>query len=225
MIEAANNLSPNIIKYVSVERISDEIKKAQKHAELFFTEAEVLGFLHEILPEVSNLKSKEKELWLAHIKNSEAKNEIVYFAAILIPIYLYKAESKAASLKMSRHTSKGIGILNKLVPQLDKEITPSKLRDIMVEAKDYFNDVKDFYCEVADNSIGAKATIEKISSFEDKVRESIQIPFINGEYLIKAGLKPSPVFKLILDDCGRLQAEGKSYSEVEEFAQLKIQSL
>ena len=225
LVEAANKLAPNIIKYVSIERISDEIKKAQKHAGLFFDEAEKLGFLYEIFPEVSNLSASDKKSWLMHIKNSESKDEILYFAAILIPIYGDKAESKAASLKMSRYVSKGIAILNKLTPCLNLDINPSQLRDIMVEAKDYFDDVKGFYCEVANNSDEAVKVVQKISSFEEKVKESIQNPFINGGYLIKAGLKPSPVFKLILDDCGRLQAEGKSSSDVEEFAQFKIQSL
>lgn len=225
LVKAANKLSCRIIKHVSIERISDEIKKAQKHAKDFFIEAEALGFLFEIFPEASQLSSEEKNSWLNHIQNAESKDEVLYFAAILIPLFGKEAEKKAAFLRMSGHISKGTGILYKTRPLFSENISPSSLRDLMIEAKVYYEDAKEFFCEISNNTEDSRLVIKRIESFENKVKESIQSPFIKGEYLIQAGLKPSPAFKSILDDCGRLQAEGKDYAEVESYAKSRIDSL
>jgi len=222
LIFAANKLSTNIMKFVSIERISDEIKKAQKHAKQFFIEAETLGFLKEVFPESSKLNEAQKIDWLKHIKDSQTKSEVLYFSAILIPVYKDNAEKTAATLRMSNHTSKGIGLMFKLSPLLHSKITPSELRDIMVEAKEYFSELKEYHGEIANNASDTQETLKSISEMEDQVKESISNPFIRGDYLIKTGLKPSPIFKEILDNCGRMQAEGKSFDEIESFALQKI---
>lgn len=221
---AAQKLAPNIITHVSIERISDEMRKAQAHGNQFFVEAENLGFLKYIFPEVENLSKSEKEFWLTQIKNSENKNELLYFAAILIPLYLDNAESKAALLKMSRQLSKGIGIIFRLKDSFNTSTSASELRDIIIEAKDYYKDLKEYFLDIHHKSKHAKNIIAKISSFEDSVRQSIKSPFINGNYLLKAQLKPSPFFKEVLDKCGKLQAEGKSFEEVKDLADEMIET-
>ena len=225
LIDAAIELSPQIVKHVSIERITDEIRKAQKHGMQFLIEAEKLGFLDKIFPETTSLTQVKKEQWLKTIKLSEDKNELLYFSSILIPVYENEAPKKAASLRMSRVTCKGIDTLIKHTSRIDCALSASNLRDLMVDTKEYYEDVKEYFCMTSNYSEESQSIITNMAALEKRVKDSIDNPFINGKYLIDAGLKPSPIFKEILDDCGRLQAEGKNSTEVEEFAKSKIDAV
>lgn len=216
--EAAIKLSPKIIEHVSIERVSDEMRKAQAHGKRFFQEAEKLGFLQYIFPEVLEIDKLEKEKWLDQVNNSADKSELLYFSAILIPLFNEGSENKAALLRMSRQISKGIGILFKLKDSLTLSTSASELRDIMLEAKDYYEDLKVYIASVYQPGAESQNILRKIKQIEDQVKTSIQSPFINGQYLLNAGLKPSPFFKEVLDECGKLQAEGKNIQTVEELA-------
>ena len=222
--DAAIKLSPNIIKHVSIERITDEIRKAKMHGREFFTEAESLGFLKCIFPEVLELSEEGKNNWLSQIEHSQDDHELISFASILIPLYQENAENKAALLKMSRQLSKGIGLLFKLKDCISQSSSTSDLRDLMLEAKDYYEDLKTYITKIHDPSDISKNNISRIEAFEHHVKESIDNPMITGDYLLKSSLKPSPFFKEVLTACGKLQAEGKTIDEVKKLADKLISS-
>ena len=72
LLEAAIDLSPKIIHHVSIERITDEFKKAQKHGAEFIQTSKDLGFLKYILPEFLNLDDGQYNLWLNEIRCSKS---------------------------------------------------------------------------------------------------------------------------------------------------------
>ena len=223
LIQAANEFASQIMTHVSIERISDEIKKAKAHGKKFFQVAKDLGFLKEVFSEV-NLKPKEFAQWLENIELAQDKNDLLYFAAILIPLYMDKAEQKAAAMRMSSHISKGIGTLFKFRDSLKKDTSPSDLRDIILMSKDYYEDLKVFFSEVFYKSTESSNIITQIESIEEQVFSSIKKPYVTGGFLIKNGLKPSPLFKEIIDESGKMQAEGISEQEVKEAVLKKISS-
>lgn len=223
LLTAAVKLSPQIPTHVSVERITDEIKKAQKHGKRFFEEAHTLGFLEVIFKETLEMDGNARESWLSDIKNAENLNELNYFASILIPVYGNKAGEKAADLRLSRHISKGVDVLFEFQDAFSKVPKPAELRKLKLSVKEYYQDLKD-YCSIVKDDPKSTANIKMISDLEPQVDESISSPFITGAFLIKYGLKPSPLFKLILEKCGNLQAEGASKSIIEQEALKLIDS-
>lgn len=223
LLTAAVKLSPQIPTHVSVERITDEIKKAQKHGRRFFEEAHTLGFLEVIFKETLEMDGNARESWLSDIKNAENLNELNYFASILIPVYGNNAGEKAADLRLSRHISKGVDVLFEFQEAFSKVPKPAELRKLKLSVKEYYQDLKD-YCSIVIDDPKSTANIKMISNLEPQVDESISSPFITGAFLIKYGLKPSPLFKLILEKCGNLQAEGASKSTIEQEALKLIDS-
>ncbi|MCM8525159.1 MAG: CCA tRNA nucleotidyltransferase [Lentisphaeraceae bacterium] len=221
LLKAAQKLSPNIIKHVSIERITDEIFKARVHGCQFFKEAERLGFLQLLFPEMAEMNSTDKSDWLTQIKRSENTSELLYLSAILVPIYKENAESRAALMRVSKNLSKGVGILYKLRKSISADTTAAALRDVMAEAKNYYEPLKVYLSEIRRRST---ENIKRIEQFEAQVKESLEQPFITGDYLLKSNLKPSPFFKDVLTQCGKLQAEGKTFEEVRKAADELIQS-
>ena len=223
LLDAAVKLSPQIPSHVSIERITDEIRKAQKHGRRFFEEAQTLGFLSIIFSETKELNQNERKDWLSTIHNAECLNELNYFASILIPIYAKKAGAKAADLRLSRHISKGIEVLFDFQEAFTKIPEPAELRSLKLSVKEYYEDLKTYCANVKADS-QSKANIHSISKVEPLVDESITVPFITGAFLIENGLKPSPLFKEILEKCGNLQAEGSDKNAVEQEALRLIQT-
>lgn len=215
LINAAKQLAPNIIKYVSIERVTDEIRKAQKNGADFIRAAEELGFLSFIFPECKAGDLK-KELWVEHIKRSQNLSELHYFAAIFIELFHEKSFQKASEFKLSNHFAKGIRHFFESGTVLEDEISPAELRALIIKTSIYYKDLKVYTGKVLneDTTPGLKAADE----IEPAVILSIKEPFIDGTFLKKAGTAPGPHFKKILEECGNAQAEGQSRKDVEQLA-------
>ncbi|MCM8536649.1 MAG: CCA tRNA nucleotidyltransferase [Lentisphaeraceae bacterium] len=213
--EAAVELSPKIIEHVSIERVTDEIRKAQKHGKSFFECADNLGFLSEILPESNELTNDERNAWLLQIDKAADCDEVQYFSAIFLPLKPKDISKLAKRFKLSNVIVKGLKLIEEHTLALaDKEITASELRLLKISLKSYF----EAYCQriqkVRSSSDIEQQNLELIKKLEPQVDASIANPYIDGAYLKNEGLKPSPFFKEIIDLAGSLQSEGKNLEEI-----------
>ena len=221
LLSAAQKLSPQILPHVSIERISDEFRKAQKHGAAFLEDAELLGFLKLILPITSETN---KEKWLLEVERSQTLSELHFWAAILIEPFGSKAADKAAEFKLSRHICRGIDLLYIYGVVLEEALSPGALRKLIISTKDYYADLKTYTSSVKNNPEVPLPNLESINKIESLVVASIRQPFIDGSFLKQAGLKPGPHFKLIIDQCGTEQATGADCPAVEKLATKLIQT-
>lgn len=215
--EAAVELAPKIIEHVSIERVTDEMRKAQKHGKCFFECAKNLGFLDEILPESSKLTADETNDWLQQIENTADLDEVQYFAAIFLPLKSKDIMALAKRFKLSNVIVKGLKLIEEHKDALTrKEITPSELRLLKISLKNYFKT----YCQriqsVRQSSESERENLQVIKKLEPQVDDSIANPYIDGAYLKNEGLNPGPYFKEIIDLAGNLQSEGKNLKEISE---------
>jgi tRNA nucleotidyltransferase (CCA-adding enzyme) len=217
LIQASQKLSCEIITHVSIERITDEIKKSQKHAVSFLNAAEELGFLNKVFPILDNDDIDVKK-WLTHIDRCKHLSELHYFAAVFIQLHGENAANRAAEFRLSNQITKGILHFQKHGDFFDTLPTASTLRILMLDVKDYYEDLKVYSAEVINDPKVALPGITAANHLEAAVKESIKQPYINGGFLKKSGAKPAPYFKTILDECGNAQAGGADKESVEKLA-------
>lgn len=215
--ESASKLSPNIMTHVSIERVTDEFRKAKKHGHRFIKCAKNLGFLKFVLPEYESLSENNYDVWLDEISCSKNFSDLQFFAALLLPLNTGDVNSIARKFKLSNQTCKGLVLFEKHANDLDKKnFNHADCRRLMLNLKNYFADFCTRVESIKSSSDYEKRNLEFISNNAQQIQLSISSPFIDGAYLKKAGLKPGPHFKDILDKAGEAQAAGKNEQEVVE---------
>jgi tRNA nucleotidyltransferase (CCA-adding enzyme) len=223
LLEATKKLSKHISTHVSVERITDELNKAQKHGSQFIECAKNLGFLKYILPHSQNLSVHDYKDWLSEITKSESLNTLQFFAALLLPICENDVDTLARKLKLNNQISKGLLLFKKHDNALNQEkISAAKLRRLKIQLKGYFDDYYQRISLVRNSTELESSNLSDITDLNNSVDISITSPFFTGSFLKKENLKPGPYFKTILDTAGELQAEGKTQQEILEKIQVLI---
>ena len=214
--DPAVKLSSRIMNHVSIERITDEFKKAKLHGSSFIQSAQDLGFLQYILPEFLSLDEKQYNIWLNEIRCSQNLSELLYFTSLFLPLETNNAEAIARKFKLSNHTSRGVSLFEKHDQDLNNtEFRYKELRRLKINLKQYFDDFTTRLKSVRLTSDLEKKNLEFISLYSEQIDRSIKSPFVNGGFLKESGLTPGPYFKEILDKAGEAQASGKNQQEVE----------
>ena len=213
--DSASSLASNIMKHVSIERITDEFKKAQKHGHQFIKCAKELGFLKHVLPEYKNLSDDSYDSWLNEISCSENFSDLQFFAALLLPLNTDDVNSIARKFKLSNQICKGLVLFEKHAQDLNKaRFNHADCRRLMLNMRNYFSDFCTRIESVRRSTDYEKRNLQFIANNIKQIEGSISSPYIDGDFLKKAGLKPGPHFKDMIDVAGEAQASGKSEQEV-----------
>ncbi|NQZ59987.1 MAG: CCA tRNA nucleotidyltransferase [Lentisphaeraceae bacterium] len=219
LLLAARQAAPKIIEHVSIERISDEIRKAQKNALAFIHCCENLGFLNEIFPAVKEFSDNDRKNWHIQIERASHLNELQFFAALLIPIAKEQSPQLAVYFRLGNHIKKGLAVLHEFHDSLDNsDITATQLRRLKVNCKAYYPELLQYIDEVLTSPENNHAGCKTARDLDEQVQTSIKKTFIDGAYLKKFDLTPGPWFKDILDQCGEAQAEGQNLNDIEVLA-------
>ena len=216
LINAARELSKEIPKHVSPERITDEFKKAQGHGKAFIEQADHLGFLKYILPEFYGLSLEDRTELLVFVKRSQNCSESFYFASLFCRLGdERKLIELAKRFKLSNSIKDQMIVFKRYSEQILKvsELNARELRSfILLIKKDHLELFK--YVSIIINGNKDFLKLDKVNSFYNKVMESIESPLITGKFLLEKGIKPSPEFKRIIEEAGSLQAEGLNIDKI-----------
>ena len=220
----------HLIKNVSDERISDELRKmlCGQHPEKALSLLHQSGLLSHILPEISITKF-QNALRMFKIGAPIASYKLA-FSLLMLILKKNNATSVLSlcrQLRLSNKVTKTILNLLAWYRQFDKitSLTVASAKRI-VRLSDF-----DLFLELYRLVILAgDQDRKKIYSYlEEKKKlwnsqDLSPVPFVNGQDLIQLGLSPGPIFKKILDFMEEQQLEGKisSRQQALEYLHLKF---
>lgn len=219
LFEAAQDLSHNIPKHVSFERVSDELKKSQKFADQFIKNCEEMKILSAILPEWNELNGNQKYLTFVRLERAKALTIQHVWAALVYEILSHKLltiDALAKRFKMSNETKKFLNLVLKYNDFLldESSCDLASLRDCLENAKGKFADLELFSFAVFNDSALDLSKKKWLNEVLESVKQSLEQALVDGATLKKLGMKPGPQFKDMIRQAGVLQAEGKNFDEI-----------
>ena len=219
LFEAAEQLSHQIPKHVSFERVSDELKKSLKFADQFIKNCEEMKILSAILPEWDELNGNQKYLTFVRLERAKTLSVQHVWAALVYELMVHKLltiDTLAKRFKLSNQIKKFLNLVFKFNEFLldDKIQDLASLRDCLEIAKNDYPNLEDFSFKVFNDSALDLSKKKWLNEVLESVKISLDKPLVDGSSLKKLGLKPGPHFKEMIRQAGVLQAEGKDYDEI-----------
>ncbi|WDE99204.1 hypothetical protein PQO03_15320 [Lentisphaera profundi] len=207
LLIAAKALAPQIREHVSVERISDEFKKAQAHGAEFLACLHSMGILDLLFPKRS--ESNSSSAWWQEVGRASKFDIETYFASLMRPLNDPEQVDKACrEYKLSRLIIRFSTQLVSHLPYLMSEDFSLEKSYQLIKA---CGDNAQRLINYADNVMihnSRPSSLDKTLTHLDKIIDSIKSPLVNGGDLHKLAIKPGPEFRTILDRAALLQIEG-----------------
>ena len=208
LIDAAQELSPNILKFVSIERIRNEIDKSIGNINAFLEKALELNFFFHLFPLYKDDNFLELKNHCQYLTGNNTQS--------LLWLYIYYPIKKSISLKDFVHlfhlSNKTKLFINNFI-KFSENIGSNKqlqIKDLYVLYQTFDCDIKDFIFFIKNNlKFDTQELTTLIKQYEQKIIQTIQNPLIKGEHLIELGFKPSKLFKNLLEFCHIQQILGK----------------
>lgn len=213
LLIAAKHLAPKIIEHVSVERISDEFKKAQAHAKEFLKVLYSMNILENLFKRTSDHHANE--LWWEEVGRAAQFDVESYFASLFRPIANRdRVEEVCREYKLSRSIIRFSCQLVQHAPYfIQEEFSLENSYQILKACGDNAPRLINYLQNVIQHS-QATPTLDQTLEKLDQIYEAINKPLINGADLHKMNIKPSPEFRHILDRAAILQIEGFGKEEI-----------
>ena len=211
LMAAAQKLSEKVTSHVSVERISDEFKKAQAHARPFMQYLKKMGISPYLFPKAEALGLNEN--WWDEVHRASQFDTETYFASLVRPLGNKEdVEEACRKYKLSRSI---IRFSTQLVSHLDylssENFTLKQTYHMIKHCGD--NSVKILNYAEKVLLIKSHTLEESLRSFQ-KITDAIKSPLINGGDLQKIGVTPGPGFRDILDNALLQQVKGQNRDSI-----------
>ncbi|EDM26619.1 putative poly(A) polymerase [Lentisphaera araneosa HTCC2155] len=213
LLIAAKELAPKITQHVSVERISDEFKKAQGHAEEFLKVLYSMNILDVLFD--STKDHYANELWWEEVGRAAQYDGETYFAALVRPSGdKNKVESICREYKLSRSIIRfSCQLVEHLAYFNTGEFSLEKSYQILKSCGDNSSRLLNYLHNVIEQTEPRPALEQTLNQLDD-IDQAIKNPLINGGDLHTMNIKPGPEFRHILDRAALLQIEGLNKEEI-----------
>ena len=217
LLEAARELGHQIPHFVSIERITDEFKKARLQGDAFLKVLQQMNLLEIILPYSAKLDQHQLHDWFIEVGRAGKLDVESYFTALFLPCgSKQEIEKQCRLFKLSN-------ALSKCIIQITSHFT--RFNDQAIALEDNINLVRhcgenylrllDFYQLVINDGLSTPA-IDQAKAELDSIQSALKTPSIRGGELNQLGIKPSPIFKELLDLALLRQIEGMTKEDILE---------
>ena len=205
LMSAARKLSHEITGHVSVERITDEFKKAQSHARSFMYRLKEMHIAPHLFPHAQELNLEES--WWDEIHRASQFDQETYFASIVRPLGNKDDVEKACrKYKLSRAIIRfSTQLVNHLEYLKSQKFTLEKTYDMIKNSGENSSKILRYAQKVL---LIQSPALENSLRLFDEITDTIKSPLVNGGDLHKLGVKPGPGFREILDKAALLQIKG-----------------
>jgi tRNA nucleotidyltransferase (CCA-adding enzyme) len=215
LLIAAKHLAPQIIKHVSVERISDEFKKAKPHSKEFLKVLYSMNILSQLFVQTKEFHANE--LWWDEVGRAAQLDVESYFASLFRPLETKeRVEEVCRKYKLSRSIIRFSCQLVQHSPYfLNEDFSLENSYQKLKACGESAPRLIQYLQKVIQQTQPSPALDQTLAQL-DNIYEAINKPSINGGDLHKMGIKPSPEFRHLLDRAALLQIEGLSKEEILE---------
>lgn len=215
LMEATHELGHQIPHFVSVERITDEFKKARYHSEAFLHMLDEMKLLEIILPFSAKLDTHQKSDWFIEVGRAGKIDMESYFTALFLPSgSIDEIQRQCRVFKLSNALSKAIKqIAGNFTSFKDQALELNTNLELVRLCGNNYQRVLDFYRLVINDGATTPAIIQAESELT-AIRDTLAQPLVRGGDLNKMGIKPSPAFKDLLDLALLRQVQGKSKEDI-----------
>jgi tRNA nucleotidyltransferase (CCA-adding enzyme) len=217
LLEAARELGHQIPHFVSIERITDEFKKARLHGDAFLKVLKEMNLLEIILPYSAKLDQHQLHDWFIEVGRAGKLDMESYFTALFLPCgSKQEIEKQCRLFKLSNALSKCIiQISSHFTTFRDQPVALEDNIQIVRHCGDNYSRVLDFYQLVINDELSTPA-IDQAKAELGTIQTALKTPFVRGGELNQLGVKPSPIFKELLDLALLRQIEGMSKEAILE---------